>query len=94
MGDTTCKVSMLSFNNEEMTNDQTCGRETSFTTYGGRRKQKSRDTVANIKARLGKMELAMMNTWDGIDLIKQSTKRGLEGLRNEIEDLREGMLAS
>ena len=94
MGDTTCKVSMLSFNNEEITNDQTCGRETSLTTYGGRKKQKSHDIVAKIKTRLGKMELATMNTWDDIDLIKQSTKRGLEGLRNEIKDLREGMLAS
>ena len=65
MGDTTWKVSMLSFSNEEMTSYHTRGREISLTTCGGRRKQKSRDTVANIKARLGNVELAMMTTWDG-----------------------------
>ena len=65
MGDTTWKVSMLSFSNEEMTSDHTRGRETSLTTCGGRRKQKSHDTIANIMVRLGKVELAMMNTWDG-----------------------------
>ena len=55
------KGSMSGYNVEE-TSEQTCGRETEPTTRGRRRKDKPHDVIANMKARLAKMELAMVDT--------------------------------
>ena len=35
------------------------------------RKDKSRDALANIEARLAKVEFSMEDTWEVVDLIKQ-----------------------
>ena len=59
-----------SSSNVEETSEQTHGRETKPVARGKGRKDKSRDVVANMKARLAKVELAMEDTWDGVDLIK------------------------
>ena len=47
-----------------------------------------------MKARLAKMELAMADTQERVDLIEQGMEKGLEDLREHIQDLREGMLGS
>ena len=56
----------------EETSEPTRGREIEPTTWGkGRgRKDKSRDVIANMEARLAKVELAMVDTREGEDLIE------------------------
>ena len=47
-----------------------------------------------MEARLAKVELAMANTREMVDLIEQGMEKGLEDLRAQIQDLREGVLGS
>ena len=84
---------MLGSNVDE-TNEQTRGRETEPTARGWDRKDKSLDAIANMEARLVKVELAMGDTREEVDLIEQGMEKGLEDLREQIQDLREGVLGS
>nr|CAN70814.1 hypothetical protein VITISV_010240 [Vitis vinifera] len=84
----------MSGSNVEKTSEQTRGRETEPTARGRDRKDKSRDVVANMEARLAKVELAMADTREGLDLIEQGMEKGLEDLREQIQDLRERVLVS
>ncbi|WKA00569.1 hypothetical protein VitviT2T_018910 [Vitis vinifera] len=84
----------MSGSNVEETSEQTRGMETEPTARGRGRKDKSRDAVANMEARLAKVELAMADTREGLDLIEQGMEKGLEDLREQIQDLREGVLVS
>ena len=84
----------MSGSNIEETSEQTRGREIEPTSRGRDKKDKSRDVIANMEARLAKVELAMADTWEGLDLIEQSMEKGLEDLREQIQDLREGVLVS
>ena len=79
----------MSGSNVEETSEQTRGREMEHTTRGRGRKDKSRDALANMEARL-----AMVDTRDGVDLIEQGMKKGLKNLREQIQDLYGGMLVS
>ena len=88
-----CEGSM-SGSNVEDASEQTHGRETEPTARGRGRKDKSRDVVVNMEARLAKVELAMADTREGLDLIEQDTEKGMKDLREHIQDLREGMLVS
>ena len=48
-----------------------------------------------MEARLAKVELAMANTREGLDLIEQGMEKGIKDLRQQIQDLlRERMLVS
>ena len=78
----------------EKTSEQTCGRETKPTARGKGKKDKSRDVVANMEARLAKVELAMEDTREGLDLIEQGMEKGIKDLKEHIQDLREKMLVS
>ena len=73
----------MSGSNVEETSEQTRGREAEPTARGkGRgKKDTSRDVVANMEARLAKMELAMVDTRERLDLMKQGMENGLEDLR-------------
>ena len=51
--------------NVEETSEQTRGRETEPTERGRGKKDKSRDVVANMEARLAKVELAMQTPGKG-----------------------------
>ncbi|KAJ9678514.1 hypothetical protein PVL29_020638 [Vitis rotundifolia] len=84
----------MSGSNMDETSEQTRGRETEPTARGRGRKDKSRDAISNMEARLAKVELAMADTREGVDLIEQGMEKGLEDLREQIQDLREGMLSS
>ena len=84
----------MSGSNMEETSEQTRGRETEPTARGRGKKDKSCDAVANMEARLAKVELAMEDTREGVDLIKKGMEKGLEDLREHIQDLREGVLGS
>ena len=70
------KGSMLGSNVEE-TSEQTHRRETEPIARGRDKKDKSRDAIANMEARLAKVELAMADTQEGVDLIKQGMEKGL-----------------
>ena len=52
----------MSASNVEETSEQTRGREIEPTTRGRGRKDKSHDAIANMEARLAKVELAMADT--------------------------------
>ena len=45
-----------------------------------------------MEARLANVKLAMADTRKGLDLIEQGMEKGLEDLREQIQDLCEGML--
>ena len=60
----------MSGSNVDETSEQTHGRETEPTARGRGRKDKSCDAVANMEVRLAKVELAMADTREGLDLIE------------------------
>ena len=60
----------MSGSNVEKTSEQTCGRDMEHTTRGRGKKDKSRDTLANMEARLAKVELAMADNREEVDLIE------------------------
>ena len=74
----------MSGSNVDKTSEQSCGREIVPTAQGRGKKDKSRDAVANMEARLVKVELAMEDTREGLDLIEQDMEKGLEDLREQI----------
>ena len=53
-------------------------------------------TQRQVLAKMGlaKMELAMTDSREGLDLIEQGMEKGMEDLKEQIQDLREGMLVS
>ena len=55
----------MSGSNVEETSKQTYGKETKLTTRGRGMKDKSRDAITNMEARLAKVELAMVDTREG-----------------------------
>ena len=63
------KRSMLGSNIEDAS-EQTHGRETEPTARGMGKKDKSLDPIANMEARLAKVELAMVDTREDVDLIE------------------------
>ena len=74
----------MSGSNVEGASEQSCGRETGPTAWGRGRKVKSRDAVANMEARLAKVELAMADTRKGLELVEQGMKKCMEDLREQI----------
>ena len=50
--------------------EQTCGKETELAARGRDKKDKSCDITTNMEARLAKVELAMTDTREMLDLIK------------------------
>ena len=75
--------------NVDETSEQTRGREIEPTAWGKSKKDKSHDVLANIEARP-----AMADTREGVDLIEQGMEKGLEDMREQIQDLCEGVLGS
>ncbi|RVW80094.1 hypothetical protein CK203_052415 [Vitis vinifera] len=58
--------------------------------------ENSRDLlyIANMEARLAMVKLAMADTRERVDLIEQGMEKGLEDMREQIQDLCEGVLGS
>ena len=71
----------MSGSNVEETSEQIRGRETEPAARGRGGEDKSRDVVANMEASLVKVHLDMADTREGLDLIEQGMKKGLEDLR-------------
>ncbi|KAL6326229.1 hypothetical protein AAG906_001624 [Vitis piasezkii] len=74
----------MSGSNVEETSEKTRGREIEPTAQGKGKKDKSHDVVANMEARLAKVELAMANTREILDSIEQGMEKGLKDLK-EVE---------
>ena len=74
----------MSGSNVEETSEQTRGKELEHTARGRGRKDKSRDALTNMEVRLAKVELAMADTHEGVDLIEQGMEKGLEDLKEQI----------
>ena len=71
----------MSGSNIEDASKKICGRETEPTVRGRGRKDKSHDTVANMDARLAKVELVMADTREELDLIEQGMAKGIKDLK-------------
>ena len=84
----------MSGSNVEETSEQTQGRETEPIAWDRGRKDKTHDAIANMEARLAMVKLAMADTREGVDLIEQGREKGLEDMREQIQDLCEGVLGS
>ena len=84
---------MLGSNVEE-TSEQTRGRETELIAWVRVKKDKSRDAIANMEARLAKVKLAIVDTREELDLIEQGMEKGLKDLREQFQDLYERVLVS
>ena len=84
---------MLGSNVEE-TSEQTRGRETELIAWVRVKKDKSRDAIANMEARLAKVKLAIADTREELDLIEQGMEKGLKDLREQFQDLYERVLVS
>ena len=69
----------MSGSNVEETSEQTRGRKIEPTAWGRGRKDKSRDAIANMEARLAKVELAMVDTREGGGLDRARHGEGLRG---------------
>ena len=74
----------MSSSNVDETSEQTLRRETKPVAQGKGRKDKSHDALANMEARLAKVELAMADTREGVDLIEQGMQKDLKDLREQI----------
>ena len=75
-----CEESMSGSNIEDVS-EQTRGREIESTAWGKGKKDKSRDTFVNMKARLANVDLAMTDIREGLDLIEQGMEKGMKDLR-------------
>ena len=74
----------MSGSNMDETSEQTPRREIEPIAQGKARKDKSRDVVVNMEARLAKVELAMTDTQERLDLIEQGMEKGMKDLREQI----------
>ena len=71
----------MSGSNVDETSEQTHGQETKPAAWGRGKKDKFCDVVANMEARLAKVELAMADTREKLDLIEQGMEKGIKDLR-------------
>ena len=71
----------MSGSNIKDISEQTHGKETELTARDRGRKDKSCDVIANMEARLAKVELAMVDTREGLDFIEHGMEKGMEDLR-------------
>ena len=60
----------MSGSNVEETSEQTRGRKIEPTAWGRGRKDKSRDVIVNMEARLAKVKVAMADNREEVDLIE------------------------
>ena len=61
---------------------------------GREKKDKSRDPMASLEGRVTRLEVAMADTKEGVDMMEQSMEKAVEDLKVQIQDLQEGMQGS
>ena len=75
--------------------EQVRGRDVDPVAPKGRgKKDKSRDPMASLEGRVTRLEVAMADTKEGVDLMEQSMEKAVEDLKEQIQDLQEGMQGS
>ena len=75
--------------------EQVRGRDVDPVAPKGRgKKDKSRDLIASLEGRVTRLEVAMADTKEGVDLMEQSMEKAVEDLKVQIQDLKEGMQGS
>ena len=72
--------------------EQVRGKDLGPSTRG--RKDKSRDAISSLEGRFVRLELGVVDTKEGMDLLEQSMEKAVEELKVQIQDLREGMQSS
>ena len=71
---------------------QVWGKDSGPSTRG--RKDKSRDAISSLEGRFVRLELGVVDTKEGMDLLEQSMEKAVEDLKVQIQDLQEGMQSS
>ena len=75
--------------------EQVRGRDVDPVAPKGRgKKDKSLDHIASLEGRVTRLEVAMADTKEGVDLMEQSMEKAVEDLKVQIQDLQEGMQGS
>ena len=72
--------------------EQVRGKDSGPSTRG--RKDKSRDAISSLKGRFVRLELGVVDTKEGMNLLEQSMEKTVEDLKVQIQDLQEGMQSS
>ena len=81
---------MLGSHVEEFS-EQVRGRDLDPSAKGRGKKDKSRDPLTSLDGRVTRLEVAMADTKEGMDLMEQSMEKAVEDLKVHIKDLQEGM---
>ena len=75
--------------------EQVRGRDVDPVAPKGRgKKDKSRDPIASLEGRVTRLEVALADTKEGVDLMEQSMEKAVKDLKVHIQDLQEGMQGS
>ena len=75
--------------------EQVRGRDVDPVAPKGRgKKNKSRDPIASLEGRVTRLEVAMADTKEGVDLMEKSMEKAVKDLKVHIQDLQEGMQGS
>ena len=72
--------------------EQVQGKDSGPSTRG--RKDKSRDAISSLEGRFVRLELGVVDTKKGMDLLEQSMEKAVEDLKVQIQNLQEGMQSS
>ena len=84
----------MSSSHVEEVAEQVRGRDLDPPIKGRGKKDKSRDPLTSLDSRVTRLEIAMADTKEGVDLMEQSMEMAVEDLKVQIQDLQEGMHGS
>ena len=84
----------MSSSHVEEVAEQVRGRDLDPPAKGRGKKDKSRDPLTSLDSRVTRLEIAMADTKEGVDLMEQSMEKAVEDLKVQIQDLQEGMHGS
>ena len=87
-----CLKDTMSSSHVEEVAEAVWGRDLDPLAKGRGKKDKSRDPLTSLDSRVTRLEIAMADTKEGVDLMEQSMEKVVEDLMVQIQDLQEGML--
>ena len=85
---------MMASSHVEEVSEQVRGRDLYPPAKGRGKKDKSRDPLMSLDGRVTRLEVAMADTKEGMDLMDQSMEKAVEDLKVQIQNLQEGMHGS
>ena len=75
--------------------EQVRGRDVDPVALKGRgKKDKSRDLILRLEGRVTRLEVAIADTKEGVDMVEQSMEKAVEDLKVQIQDLQESVQGS